>query len=103
MPYCRNSEISIAEPLGEQMKTVLFALLTALGILATVWWYVRRDALSTWHGLPATFTPPDSEGKPIPFEHRHERYMNIAEVLMTVASASLVLIPSSRLSLYRHA
>src|SRR2546430_5240046 len=85
------------------MKTVFFAVLTALGILATVWWYVRRDAVSVWHGLPATFTPPDSEGKPIPFEHRHERYMNIAEVLMTVASASLVFIPSSRLSLYRHA
>jgi hypothetical protein len=34
------------------------------------------------------FTPPDSLGKPVPFEHRHERYMNVAEVMVTLASAS---------------
>jgi hypothetical protein len=57
----------------------------------------------TASGLPATFTPPDSLGKPVPFEHRHERYMNVAEVMVTLASASLVFVPSSRLSLYSHA
>jgi len=61
------------------------------------------DAIKVWHGLPATFTPPDSLGKPVPFEHRHERYMNVAEVMVTLASASLVFVPSSRLSLYSHA
>jgi len=61
------------------------------------------DAIKVWHGRPATFTPPDSLGKPVPFEHRHERYMNVAEVMLTLASASLVFVPSSRLSLYSHA
>ena len=61
------------------------------------------DAIKVWHGLPATFTPPDSLGKPVPFEHRHERYMNVAEVMLTLASASLVFVPSSRLSFYSHA
>jgi hypothetical protein len=61
------------------------------------------DAIKVWHGLLATFTPPDSHGKPVPFEHRHERYMNVAEVMVTLASASLVIVPSSGLSLYSHA
>jgi hypothetical protein len=61
------------------------------------------DAIKVWHGLPATFTPPDSLGKPVPFEHRHERYINVAEVMVTLASASLVFVPSSRLSFYSHA
>jgi hypothetical protein len=85
------------------MKTVIFALLTGLGVFALVWWRIRMDAIKVWHGLPATFTPPDSLGKPVPFEHRHERYMNVAEVMVTLASASLVFVPSSRLSLYSHA
>jgi len=85
------------------MKTVIFALLTGLGVLVPIWWFVRMDAIKAWHGLPATFTPPDSAGKPVPFEHRHERYLKIAEIMMTLASASLVFIPSSRLSVYRHA
>jgi len=78
------------------MKTVIFALLTDLGVFALVWWHVGA-------GLPATFTPPDSLGKPVPFEHRHERYVNVAEVMVTLASASLVFVPSSRRSLYSHA
>src|SRR5207248_9443405 len=73
------------------MKTVILALLTGLGVLAPIWWYVRMDAIKAWHGLPATFTPPDSAGKPVPFEHRHERYLKVAEVMMTLASASLLL------------
>ena len=79
------------------MKTVIFALLTGLGVFALVWWRVRMDAIKVWHGLPATFTPPDSLGKPVSFEHRHERYMNVAEVMVTLASASLVLyrVPGS--------
>jgi hypothetical protein len=89
--------------IGAAMKTVIFALLTGLGVFALVWWRVTMDAIKVWHGLPATFTPPDSLGKPVPFEHRHERYMNVAEVMVTLASASLVFVPSSRLSLYSHA
>ena len=85
------------------MKTVLLALLTGLGVFAVVWWRVRVDAIRVWQGLPATFTPPDSHGKPVPFEHRHERYINVAEVMVTLASASLVFVPSSRLTLYSHA
>jgi hypothetical protein len=63
------------------MKTVILALITGLGVFALVWWRVRIDAIKVWRGLPATFTPPDSHGKPVPFEHRHERYMNLAEPL----------------------
>ena len=85
------------------MKTVILALITGLGVFALVWWRVRNDAIKEWHGLPATFTPPDSHGKPVPFEHRHERYMNVTEVMVTLASASLVFVPSSRLSFYSHA
>ncbi len=85
------------------VKTVILALITGLGVFAFVWWRVRIDAIKVWHGLPATFTPPDSHGKPVPFEHRHERYMNVAEVMVTLASASLVFVPSSRLSFYSHA
>ena len=85
------------------MKTVILALITGLGVFALVWWRVRMDAIKAWHGLPATFTPPDSHGNPVPFEHRHERYLNVAEVMVTLASASLVFVPSSRLSLYSHA
>jgi hypothetical protein len=87
----------------EPMKTVILALVSGLGVFAVVWWRAGLDAIKVWHGLPATFTPPDSQGKPIPFEHRHERYMNVAEVMLTLASASLVFVPSSRLSLYSHA
>ena len=85
------------------MKTVILALVTGLGVFAVVWWRAGVDAIKVWHGLPATFTPPDSQGKPQPFEHRHERYMGVAEVMLTLASASLVFVPSSRLSLYSHA
>ena len=85
------------------MKTVLLALVTGFGVFALVWWRVRRDAIKVWQGLPATFTPPDSHGNPVPFEHRHERYTGVAEVMVTLASASLVFVPSSRLILYRHA
>ncbi|HWX92407.1 MAG TPA: hypothetical protein VNY29_07220 [Terriglobales bacterium] len=85
------------------MKTVTLALVTGLGVFALVWWRVRRDAIKVRHGDPATFTPPDSHGNPVPFEHRHQRYMNVAEVMVTLASASLVFVPSSRLSLYRQA
>src|SRR5215831_18866476 len=87
----------------EPMKTVILALVSGLGVFAVVWWRARVDAIKVWHGLPATFTPPDSQGKPQPFEHRHERYMSVAEVMLTLASASLVFVPSSRLSLYSHA
>ena len=85
------------------MKTVLLALVTGLGVFLLVWWRVRNDAINVWQGRPATFTPPDSQGKPVPFEHRHERYINVAEVMVTLASASLVFLPSSRLTLYTHA
>src|SRR5215471_12505875 len=85
------------------MKTVILALVTGVGVLALVWWRFRMNAIKVWHGLPATFTPPDSHGKPVPFEHRHERYMNVAEVMVTLASASLVFVPSSRLNLFSHA
>src|SRR2546429_5280580 len=86
-----------------EMKTVILALITGLGVFALVWWRVRMDAIKGWHGLPATFTPRDSHGNPVPFEHRHERYLNVAEVMVTLASASLVFIPSSRLSVYKNA
>ena len=71
------------------MNTALLALLTGLGILLIVWWWVRGDALRVWHGGPATFTPPDPDGHPVPFEHRHAIYMKVAEIMMTLASASL--------------
>jgi len=48
------------------MKTVLLALVTGVGVLALVWWRVRMNAVKVWHGLPATFTPPDSHGQPVP-------------------------------------
>jgi hypothetical protein len=62
------------------MKTVILALATGLGVFALVEWRVRMDAIKVWQGLPATFTPPDSDGKPVPFEHRHQQSMNVVEV-----------------------
>lgn len=55
------------------MKPAILALATGLGVFAVVWWRASVDAIKVWHGLGATFTPPDSQGKHIPFEHRHER------------------------------
>src|ERR1700730_16897955 len=85
------------------MKTVILALITGLGVFALVWWRVRIDAIKAWRGLPATFTPPDSHGQPVPFEHPLELYMNVGEGIVTLPSASLVFLPSSRLSFYSHA
>jgi hypothetical protein len=52
------------------------------------------DAIKVWHGLPATFTPPDSHGTFVPLEHRHKRYISVAEVMVTLAAASFCVLYS---------
>jgi hypothetical protein len=38
----------------------------------------------------------------VPFEPRHDRYQKVAEVLTTLASASIVFVPGSKLAAYPH-
>jgi len=99
------------------MVTVSIAVVVALGSLALIWRTVTTNAkvlLGT--NAQITFTPlaykpsfgPNGQlvrvpaGEFVPFESRHERYMKIAEVVTTLASASLVFVPSSRLRVYPH-
>jgi|SRR5579859_296929 len=84
------------------MVTISIAIVLGAGIFAAIWWWVWRDTIKLWGNSPMTFTPNDSKGEPLPFEPRHERYTKIAEVLIALASASLIFIPGSRLSVYPH-
>ena len=59
-------------------------------------------ATRAFQGAAMTFTPQNRRGELVSFEARHERYMKIAEVITTLASASLVFVPISRLSAYPH-
>jgi hypothetical protein len=81
------------------MVTVSIALLSGVLILAVLWvvvGYSARRACSK-PGWIVSFTPHG-----IPFEPRHDRYQKVAEVMTTIASASLVFIPGSKLSVYPH-
>jgi hypothetical protein len=85
------------------MITVAFAICVGLSIFLLVWGYVTKGTIKRY-GISAamTFTPDDGRGGTVTFEPRHERYMKIAEVVTTLASASLIFIPKSRLSVYTH-
>jgi hypothetical protein len=105
------------------MVTILIAFVVGVGVFALIWRVVRSIAVKAFGKDAAmTFTPPafkpaihpndtlmfDTNGQlvQIPtgefvsFEPRHERYMKIAEVVTTLASASLIFIPNSRLNVY---
>ena len=81
------------------MLTIAFATFLGVGVFSFLWWFAAADAKQSWKGQHLTFTPPDTRGKPVPFDSRHERYMKVAEVVTTITSASIVFIPS-RLSDY---
>jgi hypothetical protein len=105
------------------MITIALALLLGSGMSVAIWAVVRRNVIKLWgKNTPLTFTPPafrpalDSNGDLlydaneylvqvptgdfVSFEPRHERYMKIAEVVTTLASASLIFVPCSRLNVY---
>jgi hypothetical protein len=105
------------------MITISIALAVGVGIFVGIWRYVEKATVSKWGSdAPMTFTPldyrpaldetgnfqwdPDGHimsvptGAVVPFEPRHERYMKIAEVVTALAAASMVFVPSSRLSAY---
>jgi hypothetical protein len=82
------------------MVSITIAMIIGLGVFFILWWYTSTDAHRLWNGAPLTFTPTDSHGNLVPFEPRHERYMKVAEVVTTLASASLVFVPKSQLNVY---
>jgi hypothetical protein len=82
------------------MLSITIAMIIGLGVFGILWWYTTWDAHKLWRGAPLTFTPTDSRGNLVPFEPRHERYMKVAEVVTTLASASLVFVPKSGLNVY---
>ena len=107
------------------MITVSIAFILGVGVFALIWRIVARGAVRSYGRHAAmTFTPPEyrpaldqngnlvgdeqglvvkvPSGNFVSFEPRHERYMKIAEVVTTLASASLVFVPSSRLNIYPH-
>jgi hypothetical protein len=81
------------------MITVLIALFCGAFIFATLWVAVGYSArrICSKPGWVLTFTP-----NGVPFETRHDRYQKVAEVVTTLASASLVFIPGSKLAAYPH-
>jgi hypothetical protein len=76
------------------MITVSLALLSGVLIFAVVWAGVVYSIKPGW---TVSFTPNE-----MPFEPRHDRYQKVAEVVTTLASASLVFIPGSKLATYPH-
>jgi hypothetical protein len=84
------------------MVTISVAVVIALAFFVTIWRSVTVGASRAFRGAAMTFTPQNTKGELVSFEARHERYMKIAEVVTTLASASLVFVPSSRLSAYPH-
>jgi hypothetical protein len=84
------------------MLTIILAVAISASVFGIIWYYVAKKVTVAWQGQPGTFTPMDSRNNPVPFDPRHERYMKVAEVVTALASASLVFIPSSRLSVYPH-
>jgi hypothetical protein len=81
------------------MITQALALLFGLCVPGVIWILVARRAakLCLQPNWVVTFTP---HGKT--FEPRHERYQKVAEVVTTLASASLVFIPGSKLATCPH-
>jgi hypothetical protein len=85
------------------VTTIAVAIIISAAFFGSVWWFVRRETIRVFGPNAAmTFTPNDGRGVVVPFEPRHERYMKIAEVVTTLASASLVFLPASRLGVYTH-
>jgi hypothetical protein len=99
------------------MITVFAAFTIGIAVFVFVWLYVAKSVIKKWgKGAPMTFTPPtyrptlDPNGNVVyvptgelaAFEPRHERYIKVAEVVTTLASASLIFVPNSRLNVYPH-
>jgi hypothetical protein len=81
------------------MVTVSIALLCGVLIFATVWITIgyRAWRACSRPGWIVSFTP-----NGVPFDPRHDRYQKVAEVVTTLASASVVFIPGSKLAVYPH-
>ena len=81
------------------MITLALALLFGLSVPGVIWALVARRTAESFRqlGWVVTFTPNGT-----PFEPRHDRYQKVAEVITTLASASLVFIPGSKLATYPH-
>jgi hypothetical protein len=85
------------------MLTIALAIIVGVGVFGAVWFNVTKNTNNIFgKGTAMTFTPDDGKGGTVPFDLRHERYMKIAEVVTTLASASVIFVPSSRLSAYPH-
>lgn len=107
------------------MISISIAIVAAVGGFVLVWTIVRSNAVKVFgRDAAMTFTPeafrpaldPNGSlmfdaskrlvviptGEFVSFEPRHERYMKIAEVVTTLASASLIYVPNSRLNVYPH-
>jgi len=105
------------------MVTMTIAFVVGIGVFPLIWQIVKRNTAQAFGRQAAmTFTPPDFRpalnangtlqfdaagsrmqvptGEFVSFEPRHERYTKIAEVVTTLASASLIFIPNSRLNVY---
>jgi hypothetical protein len=105
------------------MITIAIAFVVGVGVFALIWRIVTSNAVEAFGKDAAmTFTPTDFKpalhpngallfdangqlvqiptGEFVSFESRHERYMKIAEVVTTLASASLIFVPNSRLNIY---
>jgi len=75
---------------------IWFAALTAAVIFFVIWLIVWIRALN-WNGS-ATFTP-----NGIDFDPRHGHYMKTAEVVVALASASLLFVPRLRVDTHPRA
>jgi len=107
------------------MITVCLAFIISVGMFAFIWRTVRQNAIIAFGSNAAmTFTPEEYKpaldangnlvrdpqgflvkvptGSFVSFEPRHERYTKVAEVVTTLASASLIFVPGSRLNVYPH-
>jgi hypothetical protein len=85
------------------MVTIAVAIIIGAGVFGVLWFYVTKNTTEIFGKSAAmTFTPDDGKGGIVPFEPRHERYMKVAEVVTTLASASLIFVPTSRLRVYPH-
>lgn len=80
------------------MVVFSIAPLVGIGTFGLIWAVVGwRTHQACRLGWIVTFTP-----NGVPFEPRHDRYQKVAEVITTLASASLVFIPGSKLTTHPH-
>jgi hypothetical protein len=81
------------------MLILIAAALTGACVFGVIWAVVgwRTHVACARPGWIVSFTP-----NGVAFEPRHDRYQKVAEVVTTLASASLVFIPGSKLAVFPH-